>query len=151
VKDHLKSIFFQCPNGVSGFSIEDLALIRQRRRNANQAYEALTAGVDQAVREKLDALIQVADNETRTAFAWLREWPETPVQKNLVAIVERLQLLRALGIGPDRERRIHRARYAAIARETAILSAQHLYRFDDQRRLATSVVFAREMEVELGV
>jgi hypothetical protein len=58
-------------------------------------------------------------------------------------------LLRALGIGPDRERRIHRARYAAIARETAILSAQHLYRFDEQRRLATLVVFAREMEVEL--
>jgi hypothetical protein len=40
-------------------------------------------------------------------------------------------------------------RYAAIARETAILSAQHLYRFDEQRRLATLVVFAREMEVEL--
>jgi hypothetical protein len=51
--------------------------------------------------------------------------------------------------GPDRERRIYRARYAAIARETAILSAQHLYRFDEQRRLATLVVFAREMEVEL--
>ncbi|HZD50152.1 MAG TPA: hypothetical protein VE178_15530, partial [Silvibacterium sp.] len=63
--------------------------------------------------------------------------------------VERLQLLRALGIGPDRERRIHRARYAVIARETPILSAQHLYRFDDYRRLATLVVFAREMEAEL--
>jgi hypothetical protein len=70
-------------------------------------------------------------------------------QKNLAGIVERLQLLRPLTIGPDRERRIHRARYAAIARETAILSAQHLYRFDEQRRLATLVVFAREMEVEL--
>src|SRR6476619_3831959 len=38
---------------------------------------------------------------------------------------------------------------AAIARETAILSAQHLHRFDYQRRLATLVVFAREMEAEL--
>jgi len=92
---------------------------------------------------------KVADGETRTALAWLREWPEAPLQKSLAGIVERLQLLRALGIGPDRERRIHRARYAAIARETAILSAQHLYRFDEQRRLATLVVFAREMEVEL--
>jgi hypothetical protein len=128
--------------------LEKVALAA-RARARKQAYKALTAGVDQAVREKLDALIKVADSETRTALAWLREWPEAPLQKNLAGIVERLQLLRALGIGPDRERRIHRARYAAIARETAILSAQHLYRFDEQRRLATLVVFAREMEVEL--
>ncbi|KAF0132316.1 MAG: tnpA, partial [Methylocystaceae bacterium] len=37
----------------------------------------------------------------------------------------------------------------AIARETAILSAQHLSRFDTPRRLATLVVFAREMEAIL--
>src|SRR3984957_6080871 len=116
--------------------LEKIALAA-RARARKQAYKALTAGVDQAVREKLDALIKVADGETRTALAWLREWPEAPLQKNLAGIVERLQLLRALGIGPDRERRIHRARYAAIACETAVLSAQHLYRFDEQRRLAT--------------
>jgi Tn3 transposase DDE domain len=91
-----------------------------RARARKQAYKALTAGVDQSVREKLDALIQVADGGTRSAFAWLREWSEAPLQKNLAGIVERLQLLRALGIEPDRERRIHRARYAAIARETPI-------------------------------
>ena len=37
----------------------------------------------------------------------------------------------------------------AIAKETAILSAQHLSRFDTPRRLATLVVFAREMEAIL--
>jgi hypothetical protein len=80
--------------------------------------------------EKLDALIQVVDGETRTAFAWLRKWPEAPLQKNLAAIVQRLQLLRTLGIGPDREQRIHRARYAAIARETAIgVPAARLQKF----------------------
>jgi hypothetical protein len=57
--------------------------------------------------------------------------------------------VRAIGVEPDRERRIHRARYAAIARETAILSAQHLHRFDYQRRLATLVVFVREMDAAL--
>ena len=54
-----------------------------------------------------------------------------------------------LGVAPDRERRIHQARYAAIARETAVLSAQHFSRFDTPRRLATLVVFAREMEAIL--
>jgi hypothetical protein len=35
---------------------------------------------------------------------------------------------------------------ASIAKETSILSAQHLSRFDTRRRLAILVVFAREME-----
>ena len=70
-------------------------------------------------------------------------------QKNLAGVVERLQTVRKLRVGQDREQRIHRARYAAIARETAILSAQHLSRFDTPRRLATLVVFAREMEAIL--
>jgi hypothetical protein len=52
-------------------------------------------------------------------------------------------------IEPERLRPINRARYAAIAREAAILSAQHLSRFDTDRRLASLVVFAREMEAIL--
>ena len=38
-------------------------------------------------------------------------------QRNLAGIVERLEVVRKLGVGPDREQRIHRARYAAIARK----------------------------------
>ncbi len=58
-------------------------------------------------------------------------------------------MVRGLEIEPDRERRIHQARYAAIAREAALLSAQHLSRLDETRRMATLVVFAREMEAIL--
>jgi hypothetical protein len=115
--------------------LEKIALVG-RARARKQAYKELTAGMDHAVRDKLDALIRVADDEARTPLAWLREWPEAPVQKNLAGIVQRLQSVKAIGVEPDRERRIHRARYPAIARETAILSAQHLHRFDYQRRLA---------------
>jgi TnpA family transposase len=97
----------------------------------------------------LEALIAVESDQDRTPLAWLREWPEAPSQRNLAGVVERLQTIRNLGVGADREQRIHRARYAAIARETAILSAQHLSRFDAPRRLATLVVFAREMEASL--
>jgi hypothetical protein len=128
--------------------LEKIALVG-RARARKQAYKELTAGMDHAVRDKLDALIRVADDEARTPLAWLREWPEAPVQKNLAGIVQRLQSVKAIGVEPDRERRIHRARYPAIARETAILSAQHLHRFDYQRRLATLVVFVREMDAAL--
>jgi hypothetical protein len=69
-------------------------------------------------------------------LAELRDWPEAPTQKNLVEAVERLQAVRNLGVAPDHEQRIHRARYAAMVREMTVLSAQHLSRFDAARRLA---------------
>jgi TnpA family transposase len=120
-----------------------------RARARKQAHRNLVEGLEQRTVNELQALIVVIDDRDRTRLAWLRDWPETPTQKNLVGVVERLQFVRSLGVGPDREQRIHRARYRAIAKETAILSAQHLSRFDTPRRLATLVVFVREIEAIL--
>ncbi|ARN81209.1 DUF4158 domain-containing protein [Methylocystis bryophila] len=120
-----------------------------RARARKQAHKNLIEGLEQRTVNELRALTAVSDNKDRTRLAWLRDWPEAPTQKNLVGVVERLDFIRSLGVEPDREQRIHRARYRAIARETAILSAQHLSRFDTPRRLATLVVFAREMEAIL--
>ncbi|MGJ0392548.1 MAG: DUF4158 domain-containing protein [Methylocystis sp.] len=120
-----------------------------RARARKQAHKNLVEGLEQQTVNELQALIAVRDDRDRTQLAWLRDWPEAPTQRNLVGVVERLQFVRNLGVAPDREQRIHRARYRAIAKETAILSAQHLSRFDTPRRLATLVVFAREMEAIL--
>lgn len=128
--------------------LERLALAA-RAMARKQAYKALVAGLTDDQRQALDALLSVIDAKGRTAMAWLREWSEAPTQKNLGTLIERLSDVRALDIDADREQRIHRARYMAIARETSIVSAQHLSRFDDRRRLATLVVFAREMEAIL--
>ena len=114
-----------------------------------RAHKSLIEGLSSEAIGGLEALLSVGDEEERTPLAWLREWSEKPTQKNLCGIVERLHAVRELGVAPDRERRIHQARYAAIARETAVLSAQHLSRFDTPRRLATLVVFTREMEAIL--
>lgn len=120
-----------------------------RARARKQAHKNLIEGLEQRTVNELQALIAVRDDGDRTRLAWLRDWPEAPTQKNLVGIIERLQFVHSLGVGPNREQRIHRARYRAIAKETAILSAQHLSRFDTPRRLATLVVFGREMEAIL--
>ncbi|MGJ0513420.1 DUF4158 domain-containing protein [Methylocystis sp.] len=119
-----------------------------RARARKQAHKNLIEGLEQPTITELEALIAV-NNIARTPLSWLRDWPEAPTQKNLVGVVDRLQFVRSLGVGPDREQRIHRARYRTIAKETSILSAQHLSRFDTPRRLATLVVFAREMEAIL--
>ncbi len=129
-------------------TLEKIALAG-RALARKRAYKSLVEGLAPQTIAGLEALLVVAKDEERTPLAWLREWPEAPRQRNLVEVVDRLETVRKLGIGADRETRIHRARYAAIARETAIVSAQHLARFDTPRRLATLVVFAREMEAVL--
>jgi TnpA family transposase len=143
--DHLRKRSIMLPASVTLEKIGLAARARARKR----AHKNLVEGLEHETIAGLGALIAVSGDRDRTPLAWLREWPEAPRQKNLVEIIERLQVIRKLGVGQDREQRIHRARYAAIARETAILSAQHLSRFDEQRRLATLVVFAREMEATL--
>ena len=129
-------------------TLERMALV-SRALVRKRAHKSLVEDLTPAAIAGLEALIAVGDGQERTPLTWLREWPEAPTQKNLAGIVERLQAVRDLGIGQDREHRIHRARYAAIVRETSVLSAQHLSRFDVTRRLATLVVFAREMEAIL--
>jgi TnpA family transposase len=129
-------------------TLEKIALAG-RALARKRAYRTLIEGLPPQTIAGLEALVVVAEDRERTPLAWLREWPEAPRQKNLLAVVERLEAVRKLGVGADRERRIHRARYAAIARETAIVSAQHLARFDAPRRLAALAVFAREMEAVL--
>lgn len=123
-------------------ALEKIALAA-RAVTRKRAYKNLVEGPPSEAIAGLESLLVVADNEDRTPLAWLREWPEAPRQKNLVVLVERLQFVRKLGVGVDREKRIHRARYMAIARETAILAPRDIARF------ATLVVFARETEAVL--
>jgi hypothetical protein len=113
------------------------ALARKR------AHKNLIEGISKETVAGLEALLTVDDEQRRTLLVWLREWPEKPMQKNLSGIIERLQVVRQLGVGTDREKRIHRARYAAIARGIAILVPRDVSRFDTHRRLATLVVFAK--------
>jgi len=132
----------------SSLELERLALTA-RALARKRAYKNLAEGLSPETIVGLEALLAVTDEQGRTPLAWLRDWPEAPRQKNLVGLVERLQAVRKLGVGPDREKRIHRARYAAIAREIAILVPRDVSRFDTHRRLATLVVFVREMEAIL--
>ncbi len=94
-------------------ALEKIALAA-RALARKRAYKNLVEGLPPEAIAGLEALLVVADNQDRTPLAWLREWPEAPRQRNLVDVVERLQAVRKLSVGSDREKRIHRARYAAI-------------------------------------
>jgi TnpA family transposase len=120
-----------------------------RARARQRAYAWLANNLDCHRQQALTDLLISDETQGCSRLAWLREWPEAPARINLLKVIERLDMIRGMGIEPDRERRIHQARYAAIAREAALLSAQHLSRLDETRRMATLVVFGREMEAVL--
>ena len=132
----------------AALTLEKIALAT-RALARKRAYKNLVEGLSPETIAGLESLLVVTNDEDRTPLAWLREWPEAPRQRNLVGLVERLKFVRELGVGPDREKRIHRARYAAITREIAILVPRDISRFETPRRLAILVVFAREMEAVL--
>jgi TnpA family transposase len=138
-----QGILLPAPLEMERIALAARALARKR------AHKNLVAGLSPETIAKLEALLAVDDEQGRTLLAWLRDWPEKPTQKNFSEVVERLQAVRKVGVGLDREKRIHRARYAAIAREIAILVPRDVSRFNTHRRLAILVVFAREMEAIL--
>jgi TnpA family transposase len=129
-------------------TFERIALIA-RARARKSAFAGLTRGLDTAQKDSLAQLLAAGAVPSRTPLAWLREYPESPSASNLTAVIERLALVRGLAIEPDRARTIHANRYAVMARESAIMSAQHLSRLDELRRFAILCAFAIEMEVAL--
>ena len=128
--------------------LERIALVA-RAEARRQAFARLGRDLTADQVERLDALLRIGGTPTRSSLAWIRDWPEAPGAGNLKAIVERLDHVRNIGIEAERARRIHASRYAVIAREAAIMTAQHLTRLENRRRLATLVAFAIEMEVAL--
>jgi TnpA family transposase len=114
-----------------------------------QAHKAMIADISEERRDALERLLMVDESVGRTPLTWLREWSEAPVQKNLAGIVERLKAIRAIGLEPDRCRRIHQARYVAFAREAAMMTAQHLADANTERRLALLTAFLIEQETML--
>jgi hypothetical protein len=78
---------------------------------------ALLSGFTSEQLASLDALL-VNDPAIRlTRFAWLRSLPETPSEKNLLSLIERLTFVRSFALDPQRRDRIHPDRWAQLVRE----------------------------------
>lgn len=126
-------------------TLERVALIA-RAQARRYAFASLVRDLGPEQAQNLEGLLLAEEMiGTRTRLAWLREWSEAPSASNLKAVLERLEYVRGIGIEPSRGQRIHSSRYGVIAREAAIMSAQHLTRLERRRRLATLTAFVLEM------
>src|SRR5712691_12450769 len=66
-------------------------------------------------------------------LAALRQPPRRPTPATFVALAERLQTIRAIGLNPDVARQVHQTRLVRLAREGARYSPQFLQRFGPAR------------------
>lgn len=120
-----------------------------RARARKKTFETLAAGMTDAERSMLAGLLTVDPELRRSRFAWLRDYSESPAPLNIVALLERLEYARGLGIDPARGARIHAARLARLIDEGAIMTVQHIADLEPGRRTAILVVQATSVETRL--
>jgi hypothetical protein len=88
-----------------------------RARAREKTFETLAAGLSDSERDTLTGLLAVDPELRCSRFAWLRDYSESPAPSNIVALLERLEYARGLGLDPSRTVRIHAARLARLIDE----------------------------------
>ncbi len=120
-------------------SVLDRLASAVRHRARREAYRALTADLSPEQRVRLDELLAPYPDSKLTHLGWLRQTGGAPNPANILKGIQRLAVLRKLGIPGDWTLRVHQNRLLQTAREGANTDAAHLREFGDERRHATLV------------
>ena len=105
-----------------------------RVRARNKTFKVLADGLSDVELEALAGLLTVDLELRRSRFAWLRDYSESPAPSNIIALLDRLEYARGLGIGPARATRIHADRLSRLVNEGAIMTMQHIADLEPARR-----------------
>src|SRR5260370_16036354 len=84
----------------------ELLLHQARSRAERLIYRALTNGLTDTQGNALDTLLNQKPEAATSWMGWLRQLPQAPAARNILALIERLQFLRELGIDADRHRSV---------------------------------------------
>jgi TnpA family transposase len=120
---------------------------RVRARRA--VFQALASELTDADREKLDSLLTNDPELRQSRFTWLRDHPEAPAPSNMIELLDRVDYVRAVGIGANCARRIHPTRLGRLVDEGAIMTAQHIADLEPVRRAAVLVAQVIDLEIRL--
>ena len=123
-----------------------VALRHEARR---EAHRRLTQGLSAAQRQRLDALPQHREEASQSWLSWLRQMPEAGKPTAMLGLIERLEHVRRIGIEPGRGHLVHQTRLAQLTREAGRATAQHLARYERQRRHATLIAVTLDLSGSL--
>jgi TnpA family transposase len=120
-----------------------------RHRARREAHRRLAQGLSAEQRRRLDALTERRDEGGLSWLTWLRQMPEAATPSAMVALVERLEHVRAVGIDRGRGHLVHQARLAQLIREVGRTTVQHVAGYERQRRHATLVASVLDITASL--
>ena len=140
--------------GARGVLVPDAAVLERiglasRARARQRTFHALADGITEAEQTALDRLLVTDPAVRRSRFAWLRDAPEAPAPTNMLALLDRLDWVRDVGVPGDRIAPIHPARLARLVEEGGIMTAQHLANVEPLRRTALLVAGVVDLETRL--
>ena len=87
-------------NGVllPGAAVLERIGLAARARARKKTFEAIASGMSEQERGTLTGLLSVDPELRRSRFAWLRDYSESPAPSNIVALLDRLEYARGLGV-----------------------------------------------------
>ena len=130
-------------------TIERIGLAgRARARKLSAAL--LASALDERQRSSIDVLL-VNDPALRSSpLAWLRDISESPSTGNLTDLLDRLAYVRGIGLDPSISDLIHEHRFRQFVREGSVAPAFLLSDYSQNRRRATLVAVALDLETRLS-
>ncbi|KUY95214.1 MULTISPECIES: DUF4158 domain-containing protein [unclassified Burkholderia] len=100
-----------------------------------EVYWLLTEPLTDEQRAALDALLLPYGERPVSKLAWLRQSPEGPSAKAMIAHIERLKAIRELGLQPDTGHSIHQNRFLRLAREGGQTAVYQIEECETDRRI----------------
>ena len=123
--------------------------IAGRAQARTRAANAVLAGVSDAQVAKLDALLNLDPAVNMTSFAWLKTGPIAPKADHVGELLDRLKLVRGIGLLPEIAGRIHEDRLRQFIREGQASDAHQLGRYAAHRRRAILAATVLDLETRL--
>ena len=123
--------------------------IRTRARARRETHQELTLGLSRDQKYQLDQLTKARDDSAVTWLAWLRQYPESSKPSGILALLERLDVLKGLNIDPNALRNLNPVRLSQIEREGRRVTVQHIADFEPERRHATLVVTCLDLRRQI--
>ena len=125
-------------------------LVHQALSRAERVvYRALTNGLTDAQANALDTLLNQKPEAATSWMGWLRQPPQAPAARNILALIERLRFVRELGIDADRQRSVSVAAFERLATDCLRTTVQHVRELAVPRRRAMLVAAVIRLESAL--
>ncbi len=123
--------------------------IAGRARARTRATHALLTGLSDEQVARLDGLLVIDPSVNMTSFGWLKAVPIAPKADHIRELLDRLHLVRGIGLRPEIASRVHEERLRQFVREGYASDAHQLGRYAAHRRHAIVAVTILDLEARL--